>query len=634
MLKKQNGAPKTARAVRITVLSLLVIAAVSILGIAVRTLVARDDSNQLFVFYTAAKTNLPIVVTERGSLESQVQTTIRCNVENLGDRNSNGTQIISIIPNGEAVEKDQLVVELDSATIRDLLDQQTVAYQKAVSAKIQAIAKYDNQLLQNKTTFAEAELTVELAKLEEQMYMDETSGTFQLAKEDIDRLIDSAKNSTLESRASLELAKVDRSGMQRLFELGYRGKSDLEQSRLKFLQAEDRLAAAVNQMKTHLGSKRKLTDYEFRMQELTLVGAISTAENALKQVENDNISLEQQALAARDEAVKTEAKEKERLERLEKQFVNCKIYAPHDGMVVYHRERRGGSEVYEGAVVRERQTILTIPDLSRMQVKTQVHEAVLDQVRVDLPATIRVDAFPDKTYRGIVEKVAVVPSSDGGWMGSSSVKTYETIVRLVDDVEANELKPGMTAVVNIHVDELKDVISVPVQAIVQVDRNTWCYVETDRGVERRDVKIGRSNDKFVHVAEGVNPDERVVLNPMDIVDNQTEDTQGDGISPESGTPELPDSMKDFDPEEFRADGDTAGDEPANPESAASGRPGGGAGGPRFGGQRGGAGQSGEGPRTGGRPGGAGQRGGSQPGGQTRPNRGTLEGRSNAAETPE
>ncbi|MCA9217773.1 MAG: efflux RND transporter periplasmic adaptor subunit [Planctomycetales bacterium] len=527
----------------------------------------------------------------------------------MGDRSSNGTQIISIVPNGDAVNEGQLVVELDAATIREKLDEQTVEHQKAVSAKIQAVAKYDNQLLQNKTTLATAKLAVELAKLEFDMYMDPSSGTFQLAKEDIDRQIESAKNSTLEARAALELAKVDRSGMQRLFELGYRGKSDLEQSRLKFLQAEDRLASAINQMKTYQGSKSKLTEYEFEMQKLTLQGNIDTAVNALEQVKNDNESLAQQTRAARDEAINTESKEKERRERLEQQFENCKIYAPHDGMVVYHRERRGGMEIYEGALVRERQTILTIPDLSRMQVKTQVHEAVLDHVQKDLPATVKVDAFPDKTYRAIVDKVAVVPSSNGGWMGSSSVKTYDTIVRLIDEVQANELKPGMTAVVNIHVEELKDVVSVPVQAVVQVERNTWCYVKTQGGVERRDVKIGRSNDKFVHVIEGVDDGDQVVLNPMDIVDTQKTDEQSDTkeISPEEGSPELPESMQDFDPDDHRSESDQESTS-AFPAFEGRGGPSGEGGAGR---QRGGPGGAGPGMR--GRPGG-GPGGGNRPGG--------------------
>ena len=87
-----------------------------------------------------------------------------------------------------------------------------------------------------------------------------------------------------------------------------------------------------------------------------------------------------------------------------------------------------------GATVRERQVLLTLPDLSLMQVKTQVHEAVLDQVRPGMPATVKVDAFPDITFDAIVSDVAVVPSSSGGWFSSSSVKTYETVVKILDEV--------------------------------------------------------------------------------------------------------------------------------------------------------------------------------------------------------
>ncbi len=118
------------------------------------------------------------------------------------------------------------------------------------------------------------------------------------------------------------------------------------------------------------------------------------------------------------------------------------------------------------------------------------------------------------------------------------MKTYETVVHLVDEVE--NLKPGMTAVVNMHVDKIEDVLAVPVQAIVQANRETWCYVGTDDGVERRDIKIGRSNDKFVHVQEGLGEGDRVVLNPMDIFEENERETNE--ISPESGVPEMPESL--------------------------------------------------------------------------------------------
>ena len=612
MLQKAISRVKIPPIFRKTAAVISVVVCLGALTVAVLTLTGGGSNRQPHVLYKVNKTDLPFVVTERGSLESQVQTMVTCKVENVAvDRSGNaGTQIIFIVPNGSAVEEGDLLVEFDSATIRDRLDTQTVAYQKARSARAQAVAKYDNQLLQNETAESEAKLALDLSNIELEMYVDPSDGTFQLAVEEIERQIDDAKNTTLEARAALELAEVERAGIKELFRLGYRGKSDLDQARLKYIQSEDKLAASVNRMKTYQANQRQLTRFQRRMEQKRLEGAVKTAERNLEQVRNDNVSLAEQAKAARDEAVDTEEKEKERLDRMELQLANCQIHAPHDGMVVYARDRRGNVEIYEGATVRERQEILSLPDLSRMEVKTQVHEAVLDQVRPGLPATVRVDAFPDQMYRAVVEKVAVVPTSNRGWMSAGSVKTYETVVRLVDEVE--NLKPGMTAVVNMHVDKVQDVLAVPVQAVVQADRQTWCYVDTGRGVERRDIKIGRSNDKFVLIQDGLAAGDRVVLNSMDIFDEQ--EREMNEISPESGAPELPESLADVGfgaPTVTAATANTPGQSPAGAAASPAAPRDRGARGREGGFQRG---QSREGGRRAGTPAGLDRRGSGREGG--------------------
>ncbi len=157
-----------------------------------------------------------------------------------------------------------------------------------------------------------------------------------------------------------------------------------------------------------------------------------------------------------------------------------------------------------------------------MQVKTSVHESVLDQIRPDLRALIRVDAFPDRVYQGTVKSVAVLPDQ-GGWF-SPDTKVYKTIVTIDEEVE--QLKPGMTAVVEIDVDRLTDVLTLPIQAIVQVAKHTYCFVDVAGTPERRTVTLGRTNDKFIQVTEGLNEGDRVVLNPMAIVD-ETEEGDAD-----------------------------------------------------------------------------------------------------------
>ncbi|MCA9120348.1 MAG: efflux RND transporter periplasmic adaptor subunit [Planctomycetaceae bacterium] len=519
------------------VLGLAILGSVVALAAASWTLLQdMGETTQAYVYYTVEPMDLPIVVTERGNLESQLETKVRCDVESSSyDRSSsNGTLIIFIVPNGSAVEKGDLLVELDSAAIRDRLDTEQLAFDKAVSQRIQAQATYDNQITENETNQAQAELKVELAKLQREMYLDPENGTFKLALEDIERQLDESKNQILESQAALELEKTDKSGIEALFKLGYRGKSDLEQSRFRFMQAEDKLASSMNRLSTYQATRQQLEDYEFRMQKLQLDGDVATAEQNLLQTKTSNEAQLAKAEAAKNEAEKTEEKQLERLEKLKVQLTLCKIFAPHDGMVVYARENSrysSNTEIAEGVAVRQRQEIITLPDLSQMQVKTQIHEAVLDQIRAGLPVTVKIDAFPNRTYDGIVHSVAVVPTSSY----YTSVKTYDCVIRIVERVE--NLKPGMTAVVDIHVERVQDVLSIPVQAVAQVKKDTWCYVHSDEGVERRLIKLGRSNDKFVHVLEGLSAGDRVILN-TDAIFDDAEDGSNE-ISPEADAEPAP-----------------------------------------------------------------------------------------------
>jgi RND family efflux transporter MFP subunit len=228
-------------------------------------------------------------------------------------------------------------------------------------------------------------------------------------------------------------------------------------------------------------------------------------------------------------------KEEERLVRYTEQIDKCKITAPQDGMVAYAvADRYYGEEIREGASLRPRQKILSLPSLSQMQVKTSVHESVLDQVKPELSASVRVDAFPERLYRGTVKSVAVLPDQ-GGWYGSDT-KVYQTIVTIDEPVE--RLKPGMTAVVEIHVDRLNDVVTVPVQAIVQVGKETACYVAGQTAPERRPIKLGRTNDKAVQILDGILAGDRVVLNPMAIAEEAQRPAGGEAEPAENDSEQI------------------------------------------------------------------------------------------------
>ncbi len=466
------------------------------------------------VTFEVAPRDLPITIIERGSLESQTNLQVFCEVDDYRSDGVSGTTIIWIIPNGTSVSQGDLICELDSSAIQTELDEQILDTEEAKSAFIQAQANFKNQSIDNQTSLEKAELDVKLAQLELEMFKDPKSGSHQLALEAIQRQIEDLNNEILAAEMNLKLARNDNTGIESLFKLGYAGKSELDRSVLSLLKAEGDYAAKLNKLNTQMASFQKLNHFERQMQELTLEGRVSTTVQNLKQVAltNDAKLAQMQGIqASRTEQL---AKEEERLKRFERQLVNCKVYAPQDGMVAYAPPASSrDAEITEGTPVRLRQHIFSIPNLRKMQVETSVHESALDRIQPGLKVDVTVDAFADRAYTGTVKSVAVLPERSY----YSDAQKYKTVITIDEDVY--QLKPGMTAVSEVKIDYLPGVKAIPIQAIVQRAGQNWLYVKRQDQVERRQVALGLSNDQYVIVTDGVDVGDLVVLNPSGLIDD-------------------------------------------------------------------------------------------------------------------
>jgi multidrug efflux pump subunit AcrA (membrane-fusion protein) len=207
---------------------------------------------------------------------------------------------------------------------------------------------------------------------------------------------------------------------------------------------------------------------------------------------------------------------------LNEQLAKCTLPAKKTGLVVYgsgrgDMEYYGGEErVREGATVRERQAIITIPDMTRMSVNVKIHESYIKKVKKGLKAHITVDAFPDETLTGEITKVGVLPDSQNRWM-SPDLKVYLTTITI--DGTHDWVKPGMSAKVEIMVNKLEDVVYIPVQAVSPDDGKQICYVAGTFKPERREVEVGEFTDEFIQVKSGLKEGERVLLRLPDGVES-------------------------------------------------------------------------------------------------------------------
>jgi RND family efflux transporter MFP subunit len=210
--------------------------------------------------------------------------------------------------------------------------------------------------------------------------------------------------------------------------------------------------------------------------------------------------------------------EKSREEKLNKQIESCRIIAPGDGVIVYAnnstRPVRGQPrpQIEEGATVRQRQKILSIVDLGGpMQVNTKVHESIVDRINRGLKAVVKVDALPSTPLPGLVVRVAPLP--DPGAMATWDPKVYTTIVRLTDNPPG--LRPGMTSRVEILINDLDNVLTVPLQAVLHLDGRDQVSVKKPDGTyERREVMTGEMNDRFIEIKKGLASGDVVALNPF------------------------------------------------------------------------------------------------------------------------
>ena len=163
-------------------------------------------------------------------------------------------------------------------------------------------------------------------------------------------------------------------------------------------------------------------------------------------------------------------------------------------------------DIAEGAVVREQQTLLIIPDVSQMQVKVGVHESKIERLKIGMPAKVQLQ---DLTLDGTVSEIAEMTRPAGWWTGN--LVKYDTIIKLKP---CDGLKPGMSAVVDIVLTEHQDVLTIPVAAIVESADGVACWVKTNDGPQKKPLRLGDTNDQFTVVLDGLVEGDEVLLNPL------------------------------------------------------------------------------------------------------------------------
>lgn len=272
--------------------------------------------------------------------------------------------------------------------------------------------------------------------------------------------------------------------------------------------AEDRVNAADPQLalyrSTWLRNKRMyaeglVSEQDYSNAEQAYLTELNKQRSSAAQIAVDKAKLEQaQAQVAEARAS---------LDQLNQQLGYTTLVSPIDGMVLA-RDVQVGDAVSSILVLGSTATkVMTIGDIHQVYVDGKVDEADIGHVYLGQPATIHVESFPNRVFHGKVTKISPMG------VDANNVTTFE--VRVSIDNPGDQLKALMTANAEILVNEHKNTLLVPEQALVyDNNKNAYVYVpdaSAKSGERKVGVKVGISNGNQAEILNGLKQGETVIL---------------------------------------------------------------------------------------------------------------------------
>ncbi|MEC8652109.1 MAG: efflux RND transporter periplasmic adaptor subunit [Planctomycetota bacterium] len=527
----------------------------------------KPSDNQVNL-YKVSREDLPINVKEGGELVAVNEVEVKSQIE------GNAT-ILSLIPEGTLVKKGDKLVELDVTDLIEKRATQEIAVEKARNALEQARTAQEileKELLANLNT---AESGRQIASMELQKLLGAKGGQGSEGKNAdmvlrLQELVTPAPpeegegNNAAGGKREQLVGQVHPQNYAGLVSkvrklLTVKGDAgdplqrDMGEMANKILQQADTIRLAMADLKVkedtaahsrRLAEKQFITRNELERDELAFqsqASKVTIAWNDLELLINytlqrdkiefrqnlENAEIEVARVTAKNDAERKnsqfdiDAKQKEfeiasdRLATLNRQIENSVIYSPGEGLVVYSKVSRGRGDsepVEEGTSIRQYQTIIILPDNSRLKCRITVQEAMIEKVRRGMPAHISAEVRPNEVMTGRVTYVAPVADSASRWSGNDK-KVYTTEVML-DGINRDEsLKAGMKAAATITVDTEPSVLTVPIQAVRRDRAVNYVWKDTPEGPVAVAVEVGAHNQEKVVVLKGIDEGDMIYRTP-------------------------------------------------------------------------------------------------------------------------
>lgn len=364
-------------------------------------------------------------ITATGNLQAVTQITV-------------GSQVSGIIQTlyvdfNSRVKKRQPLAQLDPSTFRAQLEQSTASVNNALSSLHNAEANVGNQAANVKSA--------EAAVLSAQAKVDAAMGQ----KANAEAGLTTAEANLRKGQADFTLAQRNETRQNTLRERDLIATSDLDTARTTTLTSQANVDSLRSQIEASKAGVRS-AQANIRAAQADVEAAIMRKQAAIEQYNSARAQVE----GAQAQVSQARANQSQSQTNLN--FAT--IRSPIDGIVLDRKVTLGQTV----AAQFQAPDLFTLAEnLDQIQVQTNVDEADIGQVKAGSRASFTVDAFPEQRFRGKVKEVRQAPVT---------VQNVVTYVVIIDTRNPDgKLKPGMTATVNIEVENREDVILIPNSAL-------------------------------------------------------------------------------------------------------------------------------------------------------------------------
>ncbi|MBK9455092.1 MAG: efflux RND transporter periplasmic adaptor subunit [Chitinophagales bacterium] len=229
------------------------------------------------------------------------------------------------------------------------------------------------------------------------------------------------------------------------------------------------------------------------------------------------------------------------LREMRNNYKRTSIYAPAAGTVVGLNKKKG--EKVLGTIQMTGDQLMSIADLTQMEIQVDVSENDVLRIDVGDTANIEVDAYLNRKFKGVVFQIANSAGSGSVLSAVSDQATnFKVKIYLLPESYADLMKesngkypfyPGMSATVEIKTDVQRNILSIPIQAITTREDTTdtnkdkkineIVYVLDGEKAKEVIVTSGLQDDNFIQIKTGLTEGEKVISGPYNTITNVLKD---------------------------------------------------------------------------------------------------------------